>query len=370
MEIKENMKNNIDTARESPAVSVIVPIYNAGELLKLCLNSLRRQTMDDFEVIMIDDSSSDNCHVTAESFAKKDSRFFYYRVDRGGVANARNAGLSKARGEYIAFVDSDDYVEREYLEELYNTAVSSSCKVSSCNYSLVYFDKPGKNHPIRVRKLRSGVYSNKYYVTQIIRDWKVRSYLWNKLWHRSLFFDNDITFPSMYFEDIATVARLAYYTDRVAVVDKPLYHYMVHKGSIMTTAKVEKINDYILSYGIIRNFLEYRGDTKTYRAALEHLGLIIYFANYFNLIQLHYVRGSYKYLFKNIRTANRLIMYFIKGEFTPTEDYPKMPEYIFDPEDLRGSKRKRKSDKKNKNTGSAKLILADDDRQGEVRTID
>ncbi len=320
-----------------PAVSVIVPIYNAGEFLKLCLNSLRRQTMRDFEVVMIDDSSNDNCHITAESFAQKDSRFFYCKVDRGGVANARNIGLSKCRGEYIAFVDSDDYVERDYLEELYRAATENHCKVSSCNYSLVYFDKPGKNHPIRVRKLRTGVYSKEYFLSQVIRDWKVRSYLWNKLWHRSLFFNNNITFPNMYFEDIATVARLVYFTDNVAVIDKPLYHYMVHKGSIMTTTRVEKINDYILSYGIIRNFLEYRGETKTYRAALERLGFIIYFANYFNIAQLHYTRGSYKNLFRDIRTSNRLIMYFIKGKFTPTEDYPQMPEYIFSPERTRGT---------------------------------
>lgn len=314
------------------AISVIVPIYNVEKYLERCLNSIRNQTFKNFDVIMIDDGSDDGSSKIAETFAKNDERFLFYRVGHSGVSNARNVGLSKADGEYIAFVDSDDFVEPEYLEYLYNAAVNNDCKISSCSYSHVYENKPGVDFPVKIRKLRTGVYSKEYYTKQVICDWKVRSYLWNKLWHRSLFFDNNITFPNMYFEDIATVARLSFHANKVAVIDKPLYHYYARSNSIMTTVRVEKINDYILAYGIIRNHIEYRRKGKIYRVALIRFALIIYFANYYNVFKLHLVCRSFKGWLKNQHISNKNIFHFAKRKFKATEEYPKLPEYIFSPE--------------------------------------
>lgn len=313
------------------AISVIVPIYNVEKYLKHCLSSIQNQTFKNFNVIMINDGSDDDSPEIACSFAESDNRFLFYNVERGGVSNARNVGLIKADGEYIAFVDSDDYIEPEYLENLYNAAINNDCLISSCNYSLVY---DGKNiqRTVRVRKLKSGIYSREFYVKHAIRDWSVRSYLWNKLWHRSLFFDNDITFPNMYFEDIATVARLAFHTNKVAVVDKPLYHYCVRSNSIMTTVKVEKINDYILAYGIVKNYIEYHSEGKNYRIAFIRLALIIYFANYYNVFKLHLSCRNFRGWLKNQHICNKNIIHFAKHSFRATKEYPKMPEYIFSPE--------------------------------------
>lgn len=311
------------------AVSVIVPIYNAEKYLHDCLEAIAAQTFKNFDVIMIDDGSEDSGGEIAKKYSEKDSRFVYKRVERNGVAMARNAGLELADGEYIAFVDSDDRIERNYIEELYNAAVNNNCMISSCNYSVV---RNGIAKPVRVRKLRSGVYSKEFYLKRVIRDWSVRSYLWNKLWHRSLFFDNDITFPKMYFEDIATVARLVYHTNSVAVVDKPLYNYYIRSNSIMTSVKVEKINDYILSYGILRNYIFFHGDGKRYRMALFGLAVIIYFANYYNIFKLHCACRNFKGWIRNQHISNKNIIYFASGACEPTADYPKLPQYICYPE--------------------------------------
>lgn len=316
---------------QKPAVSVIVPIYNVEAFLERCLRSIEEQTLKNFNVIMIDDGSEDRSGEIARSFAERDNRFLYEGMSRNGVAKARNRGLELADGEFIAFLDSDDYVEPTYLEELYNAAIENSCMMSSCNYSLNYIDQPGVDHPVKIRKLKTGVYSKEFYVNHIIRDWNVRSYLWNKLWHRSLFFDYDITFPNMYFEDIATVARLAFHTDKVAVVDKPLYHYSVRSNSIMTTTRVEKINDYILSYGIIRNYIEYHGEGKTYRISFLKFALIIYFANYYNVFNLHFVCRNFKGWIKNQHISNKNIIYFARKNFKAVPGYPELPKYIFSP---------------------------------------
>lgn len=314
------------------AVSVIVPIYNVEKYLDRCLSSLRDQTFSNFNVIMIDDGSDDGSAVIAQSYEEKDSRFIYKRTNRSGVAQARNIGLGMSDGEYIAFVDSDDYVDKTYLEKLYNAAVNNNCKISSCNYALIYEKEPNVCKPVKIRKLKSGVYSKKKYLTKVIRDWSVRSYLWNKLWHRSLFVDNNISFPMMYFEDIATVARLVFNTNSVAIIDEPLYNYFVRGNSIMTTVRVEKINDYILSYGIVRNYIQYRGEYKQYRMAFLRFAMIVFFANHYNIFQLHWVCKNFKGWFKNQYIANKNILTFALGNFNATDDLPELPQYIFAPE--------------------------------------
>lgn len=310
------------------AVSVIVPVYNVEKYLERCLTSLEKQTFQFFDIIIIDDGSEDGSSEIAKSFSDRDSRFRYRRIERGGVANARNVGLSFASGEYIAFVDSDDYVEPDYIEKLYLAAKDNNCKISTCNYSLVYESSPHKDKPVRIRKLSSGVYSGDSYVKRIIEDWSVRSYLWNKLWHRSLFFDYNIEFPNMYFEDIATVARLAFNADKVVVVDEPLYHYFVRKNSIMTSVKVEKINDYIYAFAIIRNYIQYHGKLDTYKFSLFRLATIIFFANHYEVFRLHLACHNFREYFRNQILADRLIFYFLGRGFTATKDYPAMPQYV------------------------------------------
>lgn len=317
-------------------VSVIVPIYNVETYLERCLSSLKCQTLKSFQILMIDDGSDDGSADIAKSFAEADSRFEYFCIPRGGVANARNVGLEHTQGEYIAFVDSDDYVSQVYLEHLYKAAVDNNCEISTCNYALVYDDHSGKTKPVKIRKLKSGVYSGEYYTQHAIRDWDVRSYLWNKLWHRSLFFDSDITFPKMYFEDIATVSRLTFNSNRVAVVDEVLYYYVVRKNSIMNSVKVEKINDYILAFGILRNYIQNQGAYRKYAFSLFRLACIVFFANHYNIFQLHTACRNMRGLIKNQYISNKNISYFAGRNFTAVQGYPKMPEYVFGPEDKSG----------------------------------
>lgn len=314
------------------AVSIIVPIYNVAVFLGRCLDSIAAQTFKNFNVYIIDDGSDDGSGAIAEKYVRKDSRFFYKKIERGGVAQARNVGLSLSDGEYIAFVDGDDFVAPDYIEKLYRAAADNDCKISSCNYNIHNEDAPQKSHCVKIRKLKTGIYTRDFYLNRVIRDWSVRSYLWNKLWHRSLFDDNGITFPKMYFEDIATVARLVFHTNKVAVIDEPLYNYSVHENSIMTTAKVEKINDYILSFGILKNYIQYRGEYKKFRLAFFRLAYIIFFANYYNIFKMHAICHNFKGWIKNQHIANKCIYNFAGKGFVASDKNPELECYIFAPE--------------------------------------
>jgi len=115
-------------------ISVIIPVYNVENELKRCLDSVRAQTLQDFEVLLIDDGSKDKSGRICDEYVKLDERFQVFHLENGGVSKARNYGLSKALGTYVAFIDSDDYVEKEYLEVLYKTIKETGSDISMCGY--------------------------------------------------------------------------------------------------------------------------------------------------------------------------------------------------------------------------------------------
>lgn len=314
-------------------VSIIIPVYNGEKYISECLESIRVQTLESFEVIIIDDGSEDNSGKIAKEVAKKDERFKYTRLDRGGVANARNKGLQLAKGEYIGFVDCDDTVEPEYIETLYKTAKDNDCDISSCNYCIVRTKPFYLKWKVGTRKLKTGVYTKEFYLKHVIEDWDVRCYLWNKLWHRKLFFENNITFPKIYFEDIATVPRLAFHANKVAIADVALYNYFIRANSIMTSVKVEKINDYIMSFAIMKSYIQLNGELDTYKKSLDKLAKIIKVANHFNVFELHWHSRNFHGHKRNRSIADKNIMAFASDNFKPTTALPVMSEYIINPWD-------------------------------------
>ena len=115
-------------------ISVIIPVYNTESYIGVCLESLVKQTYTNFEVLMIDDGSTDNSGRICQEYTESDSRFHYYRKENGGVSSARNLGIEYSRGDYLTFVDSDDWVEEDFLEVLYSALISESASVSISTY--------------------------------------------------------------------------------------------------------------------------------------------------------------------------------------------------------------------------------------------
>ena len=116
-------------------ISIIVPIYNVEKYLRQCLDSIMNQTYRNFECLLINDGSSDNSEDICREYVSKDSRFRYFEKENGGVSSARNLGIEHSKGEYITFIDSDDWVDSDYLEVLYNSLVDERADIAISTYS-------------------------------------------------------------------------------------------------------------------------------------------------------------------------------------------------------------------------------------------
>lgn len=318
---------------KSPAVSIIIPIYNVGDYLYRCLSSVACQTFKNFEAIMINDGSTDKSPVIAADFAKNFSNFSLVHNDKKGVASARNLGIKLAKGEYVAFVDSDDYIDPNYLYRLYNAAKKNNADVSHCNYALYNIDS-GFLHPILFRKPHKGILTNMKMAKRTVSDYSMRSYLWNKLWKRTLFTENNIEFPEMYFEDIATTARLLYYANKGVVIDKYLYYYTMRDGSIVKSFTVKKLNDYLLSLAVLRRFFIDQGVYKKMRFNHHRLAFIMAFTNTYALFQIHRKCKNFEGFLKNIGRSTKSIFHIMSKEFAENEE-PNVKYKMVAPENRR-----------------------------------
>ena len=204
-------------------VSVIVPVYNTENYLRKCLDSLVNQTFKDFEVIVVNDGSSDNSQNIINEYISKYPFIKAFRKENGGISSARNTGLNYATGEYIAFVDSDDYVEMFFLEKMYEKAINSNSDVVICDYYALN----------EKEKRKVSCHMN------MSPDDKIEFLLsppmvWSKLIKKS-FFDKVRFTEGLFYEDLDICVRMLPLVNKVSFVDEPLYdYYLQHSGSAMT----------------------------------------------------------------------------------------------------------------------------------------
>lgn len=318
-----------------PTISVIIPIYNVGEYLYRCLSSVACQTFKDYEVIMINDGSTDDSAEIASGFADNFVNFNLVHNTSKGVSSARNLGVSLACGEYIAFVDSDDYIDPNYLLRLYQAANMNNADVAHCNYILYNIDS-GFLYSVRVRKPKKGIMTNMQMVKKTVSDFYMRSYLWNKLWRRTLFTEHNITFPEMKFEDIATVSKLLYYANKGVILNKYLYYYTIRDGSIVQTVSLQNLHDYILSLGMLRRFFADKHELKSLRYPFWHLAMSMLFGNIVGLFKIHFECKNFKGCFKNITITFKNIYYFMSKRFiNSTDGKVELPYNFIQPENRR-----------------------------------
>lgn len=229
---------------DSPVISIIVPVYKVEKYLEKCIVSILQQTFKNFELILVDDGSPDNCPAICDEFAKKDNRIIVIHKNNGGLSDARNAGLSIAKGQYIGFVDGDDYIERNMYELLLDEIVLKNADMAVCNYKYVdeqyqSIENRNNNMPINAEILGVDEYLNRligkcgwYYVPA-----------WNKLYNKSIF--NDIKFPKgKQHEDEFLIHRIVYRCNSIVCLRQSLYNYVQRSSSIMNQRFNPKNMDY------------------------------------------------------------------------------------------------------------------------------
>ncbi|MCI6066927.1 MAG: glycosyltransferase [Galactobacillus timonensis] len=205
-----------------PEVSIVVPVYKAEAYLDQCAQSIFAQTFRDFEVIFVDDGSPDGCPAMLDGYAKKDPRVRVIHKTNGGLSDARNAGMKIARGTYIQFIDSDDFLEPDLLEECVRKLRETGADMVIFDYAQ-YYMSTGTKEEIR------NVFSEKE--TYQLSDHpelltSIANAAWNKMYRLSLFRDYGIEYPWGYFyEDLGTTYRLLARANKVAFVNQVLYDY-------------------------------------------------------------------------------------------------------------------------------------------------
>lgn len=230
---------NKENRKESPArISIIIPIYKVEQYLDKCISSVTNQTYHNLEIILVDDGSPDRCGSICDNYALTDSRIKVIHKKNGGLSEARNYGIDQATGDYIGFVDGDDWVENDMFEALYTKAVEYRADISICGFYTVKNNKVNLPH-IAAHDIE---YSGEEALSELAKD-RITNHAWNKLYKRELF--TEIRYPvGMAFEDIATTYRLFAVSTKIVYIRACKYYYLLREASI-TGQKVYYSADYL-----------------------------------------------------------------------------------------------------------------------------
>ena len=225
-------------------LSFIVPIYNSEKYLEKCINSMINQTLKDIEIILINDGSTDNSENVIKSF--NDKRITYIKKKNEGIGKTRNLGIKLAKGKYISFLDSDDYLENNFAEVLYNKAEQCSCDIVICDYFV-------DDKEIKKEKCISFNDTNLKKYPKLLTDIELGPC--NKIYKNNLFINKNNRFiENLKYEDAPFVVRMILAAKKIGKVDLPLTHYVIHNFS-ETTTRDEKIFDILKIVDIINNDL-------------------------------------------------------------------------------------------------------------------
>ena len=218
-----------------PSISVIVPVYNTSAYLEKSIQSLINQSFKSFELIVINDGSTDNSLEICEKFAEKDSRIVLISQENKGIGSVRKIGMEKAIGDYIIHVDSDDYVENNFLEELFNQIHVTNADICLCDFNR--FSSQTTEYGSQETDLKSDTIINGILTETIFGG------LWNKMVKRDLIQQNNLSINSnlKMYEDLNLVIEMLTKTEKISYVNKALYNYRTNEQSITHQRNPETI---------------------------------------------------------------------------------------------------------------------------------
>ena len=209
----------------SPLISIITPVYNVEQYLQQCIESIILQDFQDWELILVDDGSTDKSGAICDEYALKEARIRVLHKENTGQADSRNVALQLAKADLIGFVDSDDWIESDMYSVLYHTLIEEQADIAICGYFQDYKD-------VSEASCTTGevvVYNQDEALNLILEDKVIKSFLWDKLFRREVI--TDLLPKSYYYEDYATLFKWFINANRIVFCQKPEYHYRQRKGS-------------------------------------------------------------------------------------------------------------------------------------------
>ena len=232
-----------------PKVSVVVPVYNVDKYLERCLDSLVYQTLKDIEIVIVNDGSTDKSAEIIKKYVQSyPNKVFAFEKENGGLSDARNFGIKKCHGDYIGFVDSDDYVSLDMFKKLYEKAISKDFDITVCDVRLVWKNKSKEISS----KVINDIFDKDDIKKQMIDIYPTA---WNKLYKRNLF-DSVLFKKGVWYEDVEFLYRLFPYINSIGTIHMPLINYVQRKGAISKTFD-KRVFNYIDNWnGIIEYYKE------------------------------------------------------------------------------------------------------------------
>lgn len=308
----------------SPLFSIIIPIFNAEQYLKTCINSIISQTYTHFELLLIDDGSTDSSYDICKEYESKDKRIKVYRKNNGGVSTARNLGIDKAKGEWIAFIDSDDYVNKDFLYN-YKLVIDKKAELVCTGYVGYYSNN-------KIIKVKSNNSDNKSEIIYYQFKYRLLGFLWCKCFKRQIIIENGIRFNEKFklMEDLEFIYNFLSHCTYIKSVNTCSYNYRQPNNFYNKYKKVstfdclcsilnlinsldlnkEHLNDMInsylrnLEYAVIR---DYRNNLHPYITLKEYKNQVDKFGPYIPNNKIFYVLNHSKFLKNNLSVTHVLL---------------------------------------------------------------
>lgn len=248
-----------------PIISVIIPVYNVEKYLRACLDSVMNQTFDNYEVIIVNDGSTDNSGQIAEEYKNKYSNINLIHQENKGLGGARNTAIEVAKGEYILFVDSDDTIHLDTLKLLYDNITKTNADLVFFGFQIVAEDgtiiKTEKGFEKEIPTLEQN--------PQLLMDWPIAC---NKLIRSELFLETNIRFPDRaWYEDLRTIPKLYLHAQTIGFIEQPLYFYLKRKGSITNAIKADRLVEIVDAVDDLLDYFKKQGAYDKYKDELEFI---------------------------------------------------------------------------------------------------
>ena len=245
-------------------LSIIVPVYGVEKYIDKCLNSLVKQSLKEIEIIVVNDGTKDNSQKIIDKYVKKyPDKIKSYIKENGGQGSARNYGLEKANGEYIGYVDSDDFVEKDMYKKLYNKAKENNYDIVVCGNYNVSEDYQNKNIDTFINN----------YNTDLENIFFGKMAVWNKIYKRDILIKNKLEFKEkVWYEDLAFTLKAIMNSNTFAFIDEPLYDYLIREGSTMNNSNVQRNLEILDAFNDILSYIKHN-KKEEYFSKIEFLAI-------------------------------------------------------------------------------------------------
>ena len=270
-------------------ISIIVPIYKVEKYLKKCVESILAQSYSNLDIILVDDGSPDKCGKIIEEFRKEDKRIRTLHQNNGGLSDARNNGIKIANGKYVICIDSDDWIEKDMIEVLYNNIIKTNSDISICEF----IEEDDEGNILSNKKYNNEIieFNSKKALKSLIKQDTLTNHAWNKLYKKNLF--EGIEYPKgQLMEDVSTTYKLFEKAKKIVYQNTELYHYIQRGTSILGNITEKRIADQEQAFFDRNKYL-----VKKY----PEFKTIIELDNLYNIKTLYYlaIMGGYKKLYNS-----------------------------------------------------------------------